>query len=121
MKNAEIRSWYLARVAEIAKLNQQWIARGMSLEERARQAGQIRHDARLRARSMMESSAEIKDLEERDRRLYGSPDGPSFDQLVREGRERGLPADEAYERIIKGARSTNPEVNKRLELKEPPP
>jgi hypothetical protein len=33
---------------------------------------------------MIENSAEIQDLRERDRRLYGNPDGPTFDQLVQE-------------------------------------
>jgi len=39
---------------------------------------------------MMENPDEIEDLRERDLRLYGNPDGPTFDQLAQEGYQRGL-------------------------------
>jgi hypothetical protein len=68
---------------------------------------------------MMENTAEIEDLRERDRRLYGNPDGPTFDQLVEENYRRGLQQNEAYERIISGSQTINQEVNKRLDLSEP--
>jgi hypothetical protein len=32
MTNSEVREWYLARAAEIPKLNQQWISQKVSLE-----------------------------------------------------------------------------------------
>jgi len=80
MTNGEVRTWYRQRVSEIVKLNLEWTAHGVALEVRARRAWQTRHDARLEARSMMESIAEVNDLGERDRRLYGSPDGPTFDR-----------------------------------------
>lgn len=69
---------------------------------------------------MMQSAAEINDLRERDLRLYGNPDGPTFDQLVQESLERGLRADEVYERIINGAQTTNFEVNRLFGAREPP-
>jgi hypothetical protein len=75
------------RVAEISKLNLEWVAQGRSLEERARHAWQIRHEARTEARSMMESAVEIEDLRARDLRLYGNPDGPTFEQLVQDNPE----------------------------------
>jgi hypothetical protein len=55
MTNSEIRAWYQERVAEISKLNQEWISQGISLEDRAFRAWRIRHDARMEARSMMEN------------------------------------------------------------------
>ncbi len=119
MTNSKIRTWYRERVAEIAKLNQEWIALGIVLEERALRAWRIRHDARIEARSMMESAAEIEDLRERDRRLYGNPDGPTFDQLLEENRRGGFQDAEAYERIISGAQLTNREVNLRFDKKGP--
>jgi hypothetical protein len=119
MKNGEIRAWYQERVVGISKLNEEWIARGISLEERALRAWRIRHDARIEARSMMEDTAEIEDLRERDRRLYGNPDGPTFDQLVEENYRGGLQRNEVYERIIRGSQTTNREVNKLLDLKGP--
>src|SRR5260370_29179666 len=103
MTNGEIRAWYKERIAEITKLNQDWIAQGTSLEESSLRAWRIRHDARMQARSMMENPIEVEDLRERDRRLYGNPDGPTFDQLVKEGHELGLQRDEIYEGIISGS------------------
>ena len=121
MTNSEIREWYRERVAEIPKLNQEWIAERVSLEERALRAWRIRHDARVQARSMMKNPAEIEDLGERDRRLYGNPDGPTFDQLVQEGHQCGFRQDEVYERIISGSQTTNREVNKLFGRKSPSP
>jgi hypothetical protein len=66
------------RVAEISKLNLEWVAQGRSLEEPARHAWQIRHEARTEARSVMESAVEIEELQARDLRLYGNPDGPTL-------------------------------------------
>jgi hypothetical protein len=119
MTNSQIRAWYRERLARIPALNQEWIAQGVGLEERALQAWRIRHDSRLQARSMMENPTEIEDLRERDRRLYGDPDGPTFDQLVQESLRRGLRRDEVYERIIVGSQTTNREVNKLFEPKDP--
>jgi len=45
---------------------------------------------------MMENPVEIEDLSERDRRLYGNPDGPAFDQLVQESQQLGLRQDEVF-------------------------
>jgi len=119
MKNSEIRAWYQRRVAEIFGLNQEWIAQDISLEERALRAWRIRHDARMEARSMMQNTAEIEDLRERDRRLYGNPDGPTFDQLVKENYRGGSQGNEVYERIISGSQTTNREVNKLLDPTTP--
>jgi hypothetical protein len=121
MTNSEIRAWYRERVSEIPSLNQAWTTQGVGLEERALRAWRIRHEARLQARSMMENSDEIEDLRERDRRLYGNPDGPTFDQLVQEGRQSGIRQDEVYERIIRGSQATNREVNELFDRKVPSP
>lgn len=111
----------LPKPRSVPKLNQEWIAHGVGVEERALRAWRIRHEARLQARSMMENPAEVEDLRERDRRLYGNPDGPTFDQLVQEGYQRGLRQDEVYERIISGSQATNREVNKLFDRKGPSP
>ena len=114
MTNREIRAWYQERAAEISKLNEEWIARGISLEERAFRASQIRHDTRVKARSMMEDATEVEVLRDRDRLKYGNPDGPTFDQLVEEFQQSGIQQDEVYERIIYGAQATNRAVNLRF-------
>lgn len=41
----------------------------------------------LRHALMMESAVEIEDLRARDLRLYGNPDGPTFEQLVQDNPE----------------------------------
>ena len=120
MTNGEIRAWYWERIAEIPELNQEWIAEGVSLEERALRAWRIRHGARMEARLMMENPIEVEDLRNRDLRLYGNPDGPTFDQLAQEGHERGIERHEVYERTISGSQTTNREVNKLFDLKGPP-
>src|SRR5712692_7471269 len=117
MTNGEIRAWYQEHIAEISKLNQEWISQGIGLEERAVRAWRIRHDARMEARSMMENPIEVEDLRERDRRVYGNPDGPTFDQLMRESHERGLQRDEFYERFISGCQTTNRDVNNLFDVK----
>jgi hypothetical protein len=68
---------------------------------------------------MMENTTEVEDLAERDRRLYGNPDGPTFDQLVEENYRRGFQRNEVYERIISGSQTTNRAVNELLDLKGP--
>ncbi len=112
--NAEIRQWYLARVAQIPELNEQWIQQGLSLKERAEAAWQVRHEARLEARSMMTVPAEVELLRARDLAKYGSPDGPTFEFLVEQCSEAGLQEDEIYQAIIAGSYRTDTGVNKTL-------
>ena len=66
---------------------------------------------------MMEDASDVRDLRERDLRLYGNPDGPTFDQLIQENLERGFRTEEIYERIIAGAQTSNREVDKLFEAK----
>jgi hypothetical protein len=121
MTNSEIRRWYQEQVAEIQNLNRQWIEERLSAEQRARQAFEIRHDARLRARAMMENAEDVQALRERDLRFYGNADGPSFDQLLAEFREGGLSDQDTYEKLIKGAQTTNREVDNSLRPPANPP
>jgi hypothetical protein len=121
MTNREIRAWYLQHTAELSDLNEGWIAEGLDLEQRANRAWRIRHDLRSRARSMMENQLEIRYLKERDRRLWGNEDGPTFDQLVLKYHQSGLRGDEVYERILKAAQTTNQTVNEKYREKEGDP
>lgn len=116
MTNTEIRQRYLQWTAEIVELNQQWIRQGLSAQERAEAAWQIRHEARLTARSMMSNALEAELLRARDLFKYGNPDGPTFEFLVDQLRQARLIGDEAYEAIITGAYRTNEGVNKSLGL-----
>jgi hypothetical protein len=68
----------------------------------------------------MENKAEVEDLRERDRRLYGNPDGPTFEQLVQQNRKSGMPLAQSYESIIEGAQITNRSMNRRFDVRRPP-
>ena len=115
MTNQQVRQWYLIQISKIPVLNEAWVLDGISAERRARRAWRIRHDARLRAREMMENPQEVKLLQDRDTKLYGDPDGPTFDYLVEKASNLGLNDDKIYEAIINGSYSTNEEVNKKFD------
>jgi hypothetical protein len=114
--NAEIRRWYLKRVATIADLNQEWINRGLSALERAEAAWGIRYEARLAARSMMVNKAEVELLSARDMATYGNPGGPTFDFLVSRLKDAGLEGDAVYEAVIDASYKTDAELNSILGL-----
>lgn len=109
--NAEIRQWYNDQVAVIPALDAQWRQQGLAAEERAHKAHQIRHDARLKARSFMADPTEVADLRARDQEKYGNPDGPDFDYLVARNREKGLVGDQVYEEIVGSSNRTDKTYN----------
>jgi hypothetical protein len=111
-----VRAWYIARVSRIPELNHQWKRLGLSLRDRAIAAWRVRHDARLKARSMMLDRSDIELLQARDLAIYGNPNGPSFAFLVKYLQDRGLVEDEVYEAIIEGSYRTNAGINRILGL-----
>lgn len=113
MTNKEIRQWYIEEVSTIPRLDQQWLQQGIAIEERAIRAWQIRHDARIRAREMMEKPDEVELLRQRDIKFYGSPDGPSFEYLVKRAIARGLQGKEIYQSIVNSSSLTDEQVNKK--------
>ena len=115
MTNKEIRRWYIAQVSTIPLLERQWRQQGITIEERAFRAWQIRHNARFRAREMMEVPEEVELLRQRDIKFYGSPDGPSFEYLVRQAVAQGLEGKEIYQSIINSSSLTNKQVNEKLQ------
>jgi hypothetical protein len=115
--NEQIRQWYNNQVAVIPDLNLQWQSEGLSAEERAQRAQDIRHAARIKARDFMQNQQEVADLRARDQEKYGNPDGPTFDQLVQANRAKGLEGDAVYEQIIKSSSRTNKEYNDRFGIK----
>jgi hypothetical protein len=115
MTNKEIRQWYIDQVSTIPRLEQQWLLEGITIEERAIRAWQIRRDARIRARELMEEPDEVELLCQRDIKFYGSPDGPSFEYLVRQAVARGLQGKEIYQSIINSSSLTDEQVNKKLQ------
>ena len=108
----ELRDWYNGEVRRIAALDAQWSADGVSLEERARRAFEVRHHARLAAREQ-QSPGEVAALELRDAKVYGDADGPSFEALVDMHLGKGLTRAQAYQHIIDSAQRTNESYNER--------
>lgn len=112
--NSEIRQWYLDRLSQIPKLNEQWLKDDVSLEERAKTAWQLRHDRRLEAREMMKDEDEKEMLRRRDIKIYGTSEGPTFEFLVERLKTEGLEGNAVFEAIIKGSYRTNAGVDKML-------
>jgi hypothetical protein len=112
--NAEIRQWYNDQVATIPVLNEQWLKDGLSAEDRAHNAHEIRHAARLKARSFMQNKDEVVLLQARDMEKYGNPDGPTFEQLVQKHLKDGLTGDAVYEEIVGSAVRTNRDYNQKF-------
>ena len=114
--NAEIRQWYIQQVSAIPQLNKDWIKQGLPVRARAEAAWRIRHEARIKARSMMTDAVEVELLRARDVAKYGSPDGPTFEFLVEQLKEAGLEEDRIYEAIIDNSYRTDAELNRKLGL-----
>ncbi|MFP2912836.1 hypothetical protein ACLESD_49090 [Pyxidicoccus sp. 3LFB2] len=112
--NADIRKWYLDKVKTIPELDKKWAAEGVPLQERARRAVEIRHDARLEARKMMGSKLEVAMLRARDFFTYGSIHGPSFNQLVKKAEGKGLQGDDVWKELIGSSNRTNQTVNQHI-------
>ncbi|WP_239576374.1 hypothetical protein [Archangium primigenium] len=114
--NAEIREYYLQLAGSVDTSDAQWKQQGLSPEERARRAYEVRHNARVTTRAMMGDPREVEDLRARDREKYGNPDGPTFAQLVENQRKKGLEGDAVYEAIVDSAQRTHKETNEKFKL-----
>ena len=73
-----------------------------------KKAHQLRQDARLNGRYMMQDRFEVAALRDRDNKRYGNPDGPTFEHMVAYGRENGLTGDRVYEGIIESSGQIQP-------------
>jgi len=109
--DCEIRIWYNYQVVAIKKINEKWKADGLALKVRAEMAYELRHQARMNARFMMQDKAAVKKLQERDQEKYGNPNGPTFDYLIKKIMKKGKSMDEAYEGIIESSGRTSKVYN----------
>lgn len=114
--NAEIRAHYPVLVAAIGPANAAWKRDGLSAEERAHRAFQVRHDARVTCRATMADPRELAALAQRDQEKYGHPDGPRFDELVAHEKASGHTGDAVVEAIVESAQRTNIAVNEMVGL-----
>lgn len=111
VSNCEIRLWYNYQVVAIGKINEKWINDGLDLETRAHKAYELRHNARLNSRFMMQNKEEVKALQARDIKEYGNPDGPTFEYLLQKAKKKGLSGDQALQYIIDGSSRTDSKYN----------
>ncbi len=109
--NCEIRLWYNYQVVAIGAINKKWEQDGLDLETRAHKAFEMRHEARVNARFMMQNKDEVKALQDRDMKKYGNPNGPTFDYLVKKNTDKGLSKAEAYQSIIDSSSRTDSKYN----------
>jgi ABC-type multidrug transport system fused ATPase/permease subunit len=109
--NDEIRVWYNKETGRIAAANDEWIKAGLSLEERAKKAYDIRHGARIKARQLMGNKFEVDALRARDMKKYGNPDGPTFEQLIAKAMKKGKTRQEALDDLIGSSQRTSAEYN----------
>lgn len=114
--NREIRARYVCWAMSIGGQVEQWKAEGVPLSERAKRAFQARHDARMAARAMMSNAESVRALEARDRGKYGTPDGPTFEWLVKRAEEKGLTGDAVFDEIIASAQRTDAATNAMMGL-----
>lgn len=109
--DCDIRRWYNYQVVAIPRINKRWIEKGQSLEDRARRAYTLRHNARINARYMMADQSEVAVLRQRDQAKYGNPDGPTFDYLINKGIAQGKRAEEVYKGMISSSSRTDTRFN----------
>jgi len=110
-KLKQIRVAYNKTVSQIPSLNKKLLKDGVKVEERAKAAYDIRHKARLEARSKMDGN-KVKFLEERDLKKYKNENGPTFEYLIEKNLEKGYKGDNVYEEIIKSSSRTDSFFNK---------
>lgn len=109
--DCEIRIWYNYQIVAIGVINEKWKQDGLDLKTRSQKAYQIRHDARVNARFMMQDKTAVKTLQDRDQQKYGNPDGPTFEYLLKKNTDKGLSLEAAYQAIINSSSQANNKYN----------
>ena len=109
--NCEIRLWYNFQIVAVGIINEKWRLDGIDLEIRAHKAYEMRHEARVNARFMMQNKEEVKELQIRDYNRYGNTDGPTFEYLLKKNTDKGLTLEAAYQAIIDSSSKTDKKYN----------
>ena len=100
-----------AKYSPLQQCDAQWLAEGLSLEERARRGHAYRRRARFWARDQGVDAGDAAVLEVRDLEVHGNPEGPSFEELINRGLRKGKSLDAVYLGIIGSAQRSNAEVD----------
>jgi hypothetical protein len=116
LSNSEVRVWYKNEVAKLPALARKWKKEGITLAQRAKNAWKYRQEKRLEAREMMSDREAVELLRLRDLKKYGTPDGPTFEMLMKRLQDEGYSENEAYEEIIKKAVRTDKATNKKFDV-----
>ncbi|MGH1385629.1 LysM peptidoglycan-binding domain-containing protein [Kordia sp.] len=98
--DCEIRIWYNYQIVAISELNKNWIQQKIDLKTRAIKAYTLRHNARINARFMMQNKDSVRSIQNRDRKKYGNPDGPTFEYLIKKCTDKGSTTNDCYKDII---------------------
>jgi hypothetical protein len=109
--DCEIRLWYNFQIVAVGVINKKWEQDGITLERRAHMAYEMRHEARVNARFMMQNKKEVKVLQARDTKKYGNPHGPTFEYLLKKSTDTGLTLEAAYQSIIDSSSRTDKQYN----------
>jgi hypothetical protein len=108
LSDKEAREWYLKQEAEIPSK----IDRTKPLEEQAKQASELRNEARTGAREAM------SDREKADKLTREEPN-MTWEQVQKKYADRGLKGDDLWNAIINGAQKSRASVNASLGVKPP--
>jgi len=109
--DCEIRLWYNYQIVAVGVINKKWVEDGIDLKTRAHKAYEMRHEARVNARFMMQDKGMVEKLQSRDMEKYGNPNGPSFEYLLKKNTDKGLSENEAYQSIIDSSSRTDKKYN----------
>lgn len=110
MTNKEIRNQYNQEISEgISKLKADIKGQNRSPNmSDAKKASDIRHQAKINARAKMKVGEAMK-LRARDMRVYGHPNGPTFQQVVQKEQRKGK--GDIARSIINSSERTNKKWN----------
>ena len=110
----EVRKVYKDLLREIGAREDELVREGLGIGDRARICFELRKFSRVACRRLMEKEW-VEYARARDSKKYGSSDGPTFSDLMRRARRRGLTAAEAYHAIIESAQRSDESVDRALE------
>ncbi len=88
LSNEDARQIYQDHINEIPGQVQQMANEGVSSEEQARRAFEMRHEAREITRALMDDQVDAAGLVIRDYAKFGNPDGPGFEAVCDRQRQR---------------------------------
>ncbi|MCC6999304.1 MAG: hypothetical protein IT370_32125, partial [Deltaproteobacteria bacterium] len=111
LDDGQVRDLYLKAESQIEHLNKQWEAEGISVEERAKRAYDLRKDARETARDLMQDQTAVQKLRDRDTKKYGQGDGPTFEQLMKKHMDAGMTEAQAHKEIIESSQRSDKATN----------